>query len=318
MKRFSVVVSDKRHESYAIERRILENCDADLIIADCRNEEDMIRSCREADGILLDLAPVTKKVVNQLNMCKIISRYGVGIDNINIPACTEKGIKVTNVPDYCEEDVPEYALALLLNCIRHISDRDRRVRNGEWNIKYQHTFRIKGKKLSLLGFGRIARSLVRKVKGFELSMIYVYDPYVDEEVIENYGAKKVDLHTAVKEADYLSLHLPLTDETYRIINSELLSMMKPTSILINTARGALVDDIALLEVLENKKITCAGLDVHNNEPLSQSSEFLSIENCVLTDHAAYDTEEAIFDLKTKAAENIRDFIENNELKYSLN
>lgn len=318
MSRYQVLVSDKRHVSYDIERDLLSGCDAELVIANCKTEQDMINVCKNADGILLDMAPMTQGVVAVLEKCKIISRYGVGYDNVDVEACTRKGIKVANVPDYCEEDVSDHTLALLFSCIRQIPFRDRRIRNGEWNIYYPNTFRVKGKNLSILGFGRIAQALARKVSGLGLANIFVYDPYVDENKIVAMGGRKVNLRTAIVEADYLTLHMPVTDETRGMVNSAFLSLMKPSAILINTARGALVDDEALISALKEKRIAFAGIDTHNSEPITADNPYLALENCILTDHTGFNTEESVIELKTKAAQNICDMLNNRKPKYLIN
>ncbi|MDD5622733.1 MAG: C-terminal binding protein [Actinomycetota bacterium] len=318
MTKYKVVVSDNRHGDYSIETGILKKCDAQVVVENCVTEEDMIEKCKDADGILLDMAPISGKVIGALEKCKIISRYGVGYDNVDVEACTKKRIYVANVPDYCEEDVSDLALAHLFACARGIAAKDRQIRKGGWNIERENTFRIKGKTLALLGFGRISRCLFRKVSCLGLREILVYDPYLSRELIESTGAKKVSFETALKQADYISLHMPLTPETRGIIDKKAFSIMKKTAILINTSRGPLIDEEALIDALENKKIACAGLDTHNVEPLPADSPLKRLDNCVLTDHTGYNTQEAIIDLKTKAACNIKNVLEGREPEYRVN
>ncbi len=318
MMKYKVVVSDNRHGDYTIEKDILKKCDAAVMVENCATEEDMIKRCKDADGILLDMAPMSERVAESLEKCRIVSRYGVGYDNVDIGACIKRKIYVTNVPDYCEEDVSDLALAHLLDCVRGVAAKDRQIRKGKWNLGRDNIFRVKGKTLALLGFGRIARCLLRKVSGLELGEVLVYDPYLSKKVIEQAGVKKVDLETALKKADYISLHMPLTPETKGIINKKAFSVMKKTAILINTSRGPLIDDEALIEALENKRIASAGLDTHSIEPLPHDSPLKRLDNCVLTDHAGFNTQEAIIELKTKAACNIKDVFEGKEPKYWIN
>lgn len=318
MAKYKVVVSDNRHGDYSIETGILKKCDAQVVVENCMTEEDMMEKCEDADGILLDMAPMSKKVAGVLEKCKIVSRYGVGYDNVDIEACTKKRIYVSNVPDYCKEDVSDLALAHLLACIRGVATKDRKIREGGWNLGRENVFRIKGKTLALLGFGRISRCLFKKISGFELKEVLVYDPYLGKEVIEQTGAKKVDFETALKQADYISLHMPLTSETRGIIDKKAFSIMKKTAILINTSRGPLIDDEALIDALKNKKIAFAGLDTYNIEPLPGDSPLKKLDNCVLTDHTGFNTQEAIIELKTKAACNVRDVLEGREPKYWIN
>ena len=318
MMKYKVVVSDNRHGDYSIESGILEKCGARVVVENCMTEEDMMEKCKDADGILLDIAPMSGKVVDALEKCKIVSRYGVGYDNVDVEACTKKRIYVSNVPDYCEEDVSDLALAHLLACARGVAAKDRQIREGGWNLGRENIFRIKGKTLALLGFGRISRCLFRKVSCMGLKEILVYDPYLSRELIESTGAKKVSFETALKQADYISLHMPLTPETKGIIDKKAFSIMKKTAILINTSRGPLIDEEALIDALENKKIACAGLDTHNTEPLPADSPLKRLDNCVLTDHTGYNTQEAIIDLKTKAACNIKNVLEGREPEYWIN
>ncbi len=318
MPAFQIIVSDNRHGDYSIEEGILSSCAAELIIADCQNEEDMCAACIDADGILLDLAPLSQKVVERLNKCKIVSRYGVGFDNVDVMACTKKKIYVANVPDYCMEDVSDHALALLFTCIRQVSLRDRKIRHNEWNIHLPHSYRVKDKTLSLIGFGKISRCLLKKVSGFGLKRILVFDPYVNEREISSFNADKVDFETALKEADYISLHMPVTPETIGIINKNALALMKESAILINTSRGALVNDEALINALNNHKIAYAALDTHNKEPLPANSPFKNMDNCVLTDHTAFNTHEGMIELKTKAAQNVKAVLEGGRPIFPIN
>lgn len=315
---YTVVVSDKRRNDYSNEAQVLKKCGAELIVLDCRSEEDMIRECADADAILLDMAPMSRRVVESLTRCKVISRYGVGCDNVDIAACTEKGIILTNVPDYCLEDVSDMAMGLILCAARNIHNRDKRIRNGEWNLVFDNGMRLAGKTLSLLGAGRIGLTLVRKAAAFGFAEILVYDPYVKKEVLDAAGARSVSLEEAVSKADVLTLHMPVTPETKGMVNEKLLSMMKPTAMLINTSRGGLVDDEALISALKNHKIAAAGLDTHAHEPLGENSPYCELDNCVLTDHSAYYTPEALLELQIKTAEGALAVLEGKDPVYRVN
>ena len=320
MAKFRVVVTDDRHNNdYRAERQVLSEVDAEVIVANCFTDDEVLEACRDADGMLVNGAPVTAKVVENLQKCKIISRYGVGYDNVDVAACTAKGILVANVTDYCSEEVSDHALALLLACARKVARRDAQVRAGMWNIKSEDpVYRMAGKVFTLLGYGAIARALHRKIAGFNFSRILVYDPYVDKETIESTGAEKVDWETAIREADYISIHIPLNEETRGAVDSKAFSMMKPTAILVNTSRGAVVDEQALIDALISKKINSAGLDVFWKEPLDPAHPLMKIENCVLTDHAGWYSEESIVELKIKTAENVRDVLAGKKPKSIVN
>lgn len=317
MSKYLVCVSDTRHASYEIEKDILSRAGAELRLCNCATQEDMIRECVEADAILLDMAPLKAEAVQGLKRCRAVNRYGVGYDNVDVEACTARGIQVTNVPDYCAEDVSDHALALLMTCLRQTALRDRLVRQGEWNIQ-RTAFRLQGKVLGVLGFGRIARALVRKTSGFGFSKVLVYDPYVSAEVCQAQGAIKAELEEVVSQCDFLSLHMPVTPATTKMINRETLALMKPTAILVNTGRGPLVDDEALVEALKNHKLLYAGLDTHWSEPLPKDSPYFWLDSVVLTDHTAYGTEEAVEELKIKSAQNIAAVLKGEKPAYPVN
>lgn len=319
MAKFKVVMTDDRHKTYEEEKKVLTSIGADVIIANCNTVQEVIDTCKDADGIMVNLAPMPAEVINKLEKCKVIARYGVGYDNVDVPACTKKGIYVTNVPDYCAEEVSDQALALLMACTRKVARRDAQVRAGKWNIgKADPIHRMAGKTFTFLGFGMIGRCLYRKIKGFDFSRILIYDPFIDDKTIKSMGAEKVEWEEALKSADYISVHIPLNDKTRGIINASAFKMMKPTAIIVNTSRGPIIDEKALIEALTKGQINSAGLDVHTKEPLDKDSPFMKIENCVLTDHVGWYSEEAMSELKRKVAENVKDVLISGKPKYPVN
>ncbi len=318
MAKYKVVVSDNRHGDYSIEAAVLKPVDAEVVIEDCSTVEEMIIACKDADGVLLDQAPMPAQVIENMTRCKVVSRYGVGYDNVDVEACTKKKIFVANVPDYCMEDVSDHAMALFYSCVRRITLRDKQVRQGGWNMDRSGIYRIKDRVFAIIGFGNIARCLVRKLSGLGLKKVLVYDPYVSKEIIESLGAQKADLETALAEADYISLHMPVTPETKGIINEKAFSIMKNSAILINTARGPLVDEAALIDALSNGKIAFAGLDTHSKEPLPADNPLLKMENCILTDHVGFYSDESMKELHTKVAQNIRAVFESGKPTYPVN
>jgi D-3-phosphoglycerate dehydrogenase / 2-oxoglutarate reductase len=319
MAKFKVVMTDDRHKTYEEEKAVLESIGAEVIIADLNTPKEVMEACKDADGIMCNLAPMPAEVIESLEKCKVISRYGVGYDNVDVAACTKKGIYLANVPDYCAEEVSDQALALLMACTRKVARRDAKVRAGQWNIgKADPIYRIAGKTMTFLGFGMIARTLFRKIQGFNFSRVLVYDPFLDAETIKSLGAEKVEWEEAFREADFISCHMPLNDKTRGIVNAEAFSMMKPTAIFVNTSRGPVVDEKALIEALQKGKINSAGLDVHTKEPMDLDNPLLKIENCVLTDHVGWYSEEAMSELKRKTAENVRDVLMGGKPKYMIN
>ena len=317
MSKYLVCVSDQRHASYDVERTILSQIDAELRLCSCETAEDITKQCVDADAVLLDLAPMTAEAIAGLKRCKVINRYGVGYENVDLDAATSAGIQVTYVPDYCMEDVSDHALALMLSCLRHIPMRDRRVREGAWNLQGA-SFRLAGKTLGVIGAGRIARALIRKISGFGFREVVAYDPYISAEDLAKIGVRKVELDELLAVSDFVSLHLHANAETNGIINKDTLSKMKETTILINVSRGPLVNDDDLLDALRNHRILAAGLDTHNHEPLGKDSPFCALDNVVLTDHTAYSTAEGVEELKRKSAQNIVDVLTGNAPKYPIN
>jgi len=300
-----VVVTDLGYASYDPERAELASVEAELLLAECSTEQEVAEACKDADGVITRLAPVTARAIEGMDNCRVIARYGVGVDNVDVPAATAKGIVVANVRDYCNEDVSDHALALLLACVRKISVRDRQVRAGMWDIGAKDpVWRIAGKTLGLVGYGAIARTLHRKVSGFGLAEVLAYDPFISAEEMAKTGATKVELDDLFRRADFISVHAPLSDQTHHMIGREQLAMAKSTAILVNTSRGPLVDPDALYEALTSGRINSAGLDVHEPEPPEASSRFFKLDNVILTDHAGWYSQESQLALQRSTARNV--------------
>jgi D-3-phosphoglycerate dehydrogenase len=284
------------------------------------NQEDMlIEACSEIDALIVNLAPITEKVISAMKRCRVISRYGVGYDNVAIETATKKKIWVANVPDYCGEDVSDQALALLMSCVRNVARRDKLLRTGVWDIAAGgKQWRLKGKTFAFIGYGQIARILHRKLSGFLLGRILAYDPYVPEETVKSAGAEKVEFETALREADFISIHMPLNEKTRHIFNKKAFDKMKPTAIIINTSRGPIIDENAICEALSTHKILAAGIDVFETEPANKDNPLFKLDNITVSGHTGWYTEEAMAELKRKAAENVADVLEGRKPKYAVN
>jgi D-3-phosphoglycerate dehydrogenase len=293
---------------------------AELVLTECKNEDDVIKKAHGADGLLVRWAPLTARVINTLDKCKIISRYGTGYDNVDVNAATAKGIMVTNVPDYCMEEVSDQALALFMSCARKITEHDRIIRKGAWDIAAKNPiYRLAGKTFGIVGLGRIGRVFLRKIQGFDLAQILVCDPYIPRQATEKkYGVKIVDLKTLLKRADYVSLHVPLYKATRHLIGAKEFKMMKKTAILVNTSRGPVVDNTALYTALKNKCINSAGIDVWEKEPVPVTSPLFKLPNLVVSDHAAWYSEESEIELKTKVARNAVEALSGQKVKNQVN
>jgi len=262
---------------------------------------------------------MTKDIITTLKNCKIISRYGVGYDNVDIESATQKGIWVSNVPDYSIEDVSDQALALLLGNIRKIAYKDRMIRKGEWNLhSNQPNHRMKGAVLGLIGYGAIAKRFHEKTSAFGFAKVLVYDPFIKREIIANKGASPKELNALLSESDYISIHVPLNNTSNKMIGEKQIGLMKKNSILINTSRGGVIDEQALSNALIKKQIAGAGLDVFEKEPIPKNSPLLKLDNITLSDHTGWYSEESLKELKTKAATNILAVLEGGKPIYPVN
>ena len=305
MAKLKVVITDLGYASYQPEKDELAAVDAELVLAECSTEAEVGEACADADGVITRLAPDGAAAIEKMEKCRVFSRYGVGVDNVNVPAATSKKIPVANVREYCNEEVSDHALALIMACARKTSVRDRQVRAGMWDIGAKDpVYRIAGKVLGLVGYGAIARALHRKVSGFGLAEVLVYDPYVTAAEAAQNGARSVELDELLRRADYISIHAPLTDATRRMIGAEQFKAMKPTAILVNTSRGPLVDTDALYEALSTGQINSAGIDVHDPEPPKKNCKLFRLDNVVLTDHAGWYSQESQLALQQTAARNV--------------
>lgn len=307
MPAFRVSVVSLGYASYDIERSLLSRIDAELILAprDCLTEEEVIRVAGEADAILVREAPISSRVIRALTRCRAIVRYGVGVDNIDLETAKRRRIYVANVPGYGTEEVSDHAAALLLACVRRLLQRDTRLRQGILESDIQDpVYRTTGKILGLIGYGQIGRAFHRKWKGFLPARVLVFDPAVAPEEIRGNGAEPATLEEVFSCSDYLSLHAPLTEKTRHLVDADRLKRMKPTAILVNTARGGLVDEDALAEALAAGRIAGAGLDVFETEPPPADHPLLSLPNVVLSGHVGWYSRDAVHELQRRAAEEV--------------
>jgi D-3-phosphoglycerate dehydrogenase len=304
----TVLVTDYTWPSTQPEADVLAEVGANLLLAETGREDELLRLVLQADAILTCFAQVTAPVVRAGDKLQMIGRYGIGVDNIAVDEATRRGIPVTNVPAYCLDEVAEHALALLLACARKVCRYDTAVRAGDWALKTGTAiFRVRGRTLSILGFGKIGQTLAAKARGFGLRIL-AYDPYLSAEAIQGQQAEPVGLDDLLRQADYLSLHTPLTADTRGLLNADRLRRMKPTAFVINTARGALIDLDALERALHEGWIAGAALDVFEPERLPADHPLLALPNLIATPHVAFYSEESVLELQVKAARNVADLL----------
>jgi len=316
--KLKVVVTDYEYENLKYEKEVLSKAGIDVIPAQCKTEEELISVCKDADGLINQYAQITRQVIEALEKCKVIARYGVGINTIDVKAATEKGICVVNVPDYCMDEVSDHAFALLLACARKVVLMNNALKAGKWDYKISKPiYRLRSKTLGIIGFGRIPRALAEKAKAFGFDIL-VYDPYVDPTDVEAYGATLVSLEKLMAKSDFISVHAPLTDQTYRLIGEKEIGLMKSSAFIINTSRGPVIDENALIDALKEGRIAGAGLDVLEKEPIESNNPLLNIDTAIITPHAAWYSEEAEAELRIKAAQGVTDVLLGYWPKYLIN
>ena len=319
-RKLRAVVTDHEFPDLDIEQSIMDEAGADLVSLKTRDQNEIIASARDADGIFNLYAKLDGPLLEQLEKCKVIVRHGVGVDTVDLKAATELGIYVCNVPDYGLDEVSTHALALLLTCARRTALFANLTRNGTWDMNCgRPMFRMRGHQaVGLVGFGQIPRTLTPKVKALGMK-VFAFDPFVSKEDMEAAGVVKYEsLAEMAQQVDYLSVHVPLTSSTRHMINREVFLAMKNTAYLINTARGPVVDEEALIDALDAGEIAGAGLDVMESEPPDPDNPLLSMDQVVITPHAAYYSEEALIDLRRKAAEQVAAVFRGEAPKYLVN
>jgi len=294
-----VLICGLDHTNVAPEEAVFRAAGVAFHQVACRTEEDYLARCREADVLLIQYGAVSRRVIEGLPRLRLLVRYGVGVDGIDLEAATDRGIPVVNVPDYGTDEVANHAVALILALARKLPLLDRQTRGGRWSVfEAVPIRRLSGQTVGILGCGRIGSRVARKLAGFDVHLL-ACDPYL---AAFPPGVEPVSRDRLLAESDYLTLHCPLTDETRRLVDAAALARMKPTACLVNTARGGLVDTAALVEALEAGRLAGAGLDVTEVEPLDPSSPLLRMDSVIVTPHAAWYSEEGRADLKRRVAE----------------
>ncbi len=307
MNKPKVVVHSVLVDNPDIEAEILSGIDANLTFVPNDDLDLFFEEIKDADGIIIADREISAEDVDTLEKCKIIARQGIGFNNIDLVNTKNRDITVTNVPDYCLDEVSDFAMSLMLSMLRHIPTYDKHVREGIWDIQsvitktgFPAMRRLSTQTLGIVGFGKIARQLASKAKAFGFKML-TYDPYITDEMAEEHGAKLVDFETIIRESDVISIHSPLTPETEHMFNLDVFKKMKDTAILVNTSRGPLVNEKDLIIALKDKLIAGAAIDVTEVEPPAVGSELLELENLIITPHAAFFTEDSYNELRKRAA-----------------
>jgi D-3-phosphoglycerate dehydrogenase len=270
---------------------------ADITCSPDVSEENLSEKVKDCDGMLYMQTmsyPITRTIIESGNKLKFVQSAGVGYELIDLAAATDNDVVVMNVPAATTVSVAEHTAALILACAKNLIQIHQSTATDQWRVGVLG-IELRNKNLGIIGFGRIGQEVAKIMKGFEMNLL-VYDPFVKEISIKKIGGKKVNIDTLLKESDVITIHAPLMKETHGLINEEKLNLMKSTAILVNTARGELVDEEALYKALHDEKIRCAGLDVFREEPVNKKNPLLSLENIVLSPHMAVQTSDGVLRL----------------------
>ena len=304
MPRPLIAVTDSPFPSLDPAKAALARIDPELRIAKSPSADDVLAVARDADAVLVTYAKLPGELLRQLRRCKAIGRFGLGVDNIDIPAAVELGITVTYVPDYCMQEVSDHAMGLLLALARKIPQSNALVQTGRWEMApVVPIHRLSGRVLGLVGFGNIPRTLAPKAKAFGLHVV-AHDPYVAQHVLASAGVEGVSFDRLLEISDFVSIHAPLLPATRGLFGADVFRKMKRGACLINTARGPLVDEEALVAALESGQLAGAALDVVAVEPLPKDCRLIGRDNVILTPHTAFYSVEALNELQTKCAADV--------------
>jgi len=296
---------------WPLNKKGYEKLAAEYVEIPAQTESEIIEATSDADAVLAPIEPHPRKVIEHMRKCRIISVAGIGYDYVDVDAATEYGICVSNVPGYCVEEVSDHAMALLICCARKIQAQVNWVREGKWDTmmstkilaNVKPIFRLQGETLGIVGFGNIGRALVPKARGFGIKVI-AYDPYIALSVAKETEVELVEFDEVLARADFISLHMPLANENRHMFGLEQFKKMKPSAILINTARGELVDESALYTAVTKGYIAGAGLDVTEREPLAPDNPLLKLDNVLITPHSAFYSEQSHIEVLRRAEEEV--------------
>ncbi len=317
MPRTVIAITDSPFPSLDPAKKALARLDPEYRMAKNANADDILAVARDADAILVTYAKLPGELLRELKKCKVIGRFGLGVDNIDLSAAKELGIAVNYVPDYCLREVSDHAMALLLALARKVTLSNKLVQSGRWEVPpIVPLRRLEGQVLGLVGFGNIPRALAPKAKAFGLKVL-THDPYVASGVLASAGVEGVSFDDLLARSDFISVHAPLLPTTRGLMNATAIAKMKKGACLINTARGPLVDEPALNAALDSGQLGGAALDVVTTEPLARDSALIGRDNVILTPHTAFYSVEALEELQTKCASDVARVLSGEKAVYPI-
>lgn len=306
-----VVITDFEYPNVDQERKIITKFGAELHACHLKTQDEIAAATEDADAVIVQYATITKEIIARMKHCRMIIKYGIGVNNIDSEAATAKGIYVCNVPDYGVDEVSNQAIAMMLALAKKLPIVTKALKNGEWG--YSSTvplFRLNGSTLGLVGLGRIPSLVAHKMSNFGMKIL-AFDPYLSAGEAKKRGAELVNFDTLCEKSDFISIHCPLTESTTHIFNRTAFKKMKKTAFLINTARGPVIEENALVEALATGEIAGAGLDVFESEPVAKTNRLLQMDQVIATPHCAWYSEEAITTLQRKVAEEVVNVLSGN-------
>jgi D-3-phosphoglycerate dehydrogenase len=312
-----IAVTDSVFPSLDLAKAALARVNPTFRMSKSSDAGDILAVAKDADAILVTYAKLTRDILLQLTKCKAIGRFGLGVDNIDLPTAKEKGIAVNYVPDYCIREVSDHTMALLLALIRKVPLANRLVQVGRWEMPAVVPIRrLEGTVLGLVGFGHIPRLVVPKAQAFGMKVI-AYDPFVKPEQFKALNVEGVDFDTLLKTSDYISVHAPLLPATRGMLNADAFAKTKKGVYIVNTARGPLIDEAALVAALDAKQVGGAALDVVTAEPLAKDSPLLGRDNVIITPHTGFYSIEALEELQTKCAADVARVLSGEKAVYPI-
>lgn len=320
MAKHRVVVADHNFEDLSVEKNALKDI-ATVEVLDKQNDETARQQLAAADAVFVRMYDLDEEKIKQMEQCRVISRYGIGVDHIDVEAATRNGIYVANAPTYCIEEVTNHTIALLLGVSRRLKEYDNLMSRGDW--KDADTFsrlpihRLSDQTVGIVGFGKIGQQVAEQLSSFA-EKILVADPSLSSDDLPPYNIEATTFDDLVRRVDYVTIHAPLTDETRDLFDEDVFASMKSTAYLINASRGPIVDTAALVDAIDANEIAGAALDVFPEEPPDETSTIRNHERILTTPHVAYYSEEADEERREQAIENVRAGIEGEEPPHALN